>query len=572
MEINQESQTIKPNKLDQLSQEDFSKLFELNENESKWVVKLKRLSVETICKYISFDEGIESNSDSENIYSEEDEMLIAKILDIDEDEMLDIDEDELDDIPDLEMNQMETKMDIDNDSEYETKTLESEKSSPEMANQIENRPNFDYQTPESEKSSPEMKNQIQNRPNFDYQTPNDYETPKAGTSKTVSRTPKSLIAFHMDEISTLNAESRTPNVKTPKIQIKTPELSRTPKQSPEIESGPVESECQTPKPGPSRIVVTMDEIYTPKAETRTPKGRAKTPKNRTKTPNPKSRTPKAGTSTSNTETSTPNVGTKTPKNRTKTPKGTKTPKSQVKTPKNIPKIGTTTPKAGTRMPKVYTPIPDLPPTTSAEINLFEFNTKCLICMKNFSTRSDLQTHVNNAHISGKYRCEACEKTFTSVNRYQKHGCTKKSSKPFHCSNCGRGFNNILSLKWHLNLVHKSNLFECQKCFDKYIFFEDYAEHYKQCFGSAQLKIQLIKLSNEELLKYNVSAVKVKDSNYSCKKCSKNFKHLKNLNQHTKKCKKSPKRTPKRSPKESKNGIVYECHDCDKVECSNSRNH
>ena len=71
---------------------------------------------------------------------------------------------------------------------------------------------------------------------------------------------------------------------------------------------------------------------------------------------------------------------------------------------------------------------------------YKLTLNCDICGKNLWTRSDLQKHRQNVHLSTKrYRCSICDKEFKSKYYMEIHLRVHSGVKPFSCSVCGKTF-------------------------------------------------------------------------------------------------------------------------------------
>ncbi|CAG0887428.1 unnamed protein product [Cyprideis torosa] len=81
--------------------------------------------------------------------------------------------------------------------------------------------------------------------------------------------------------------------------------------------------------------------------------------------------------------------------------------------------------------------------------------KCLICDKEYSTKSSFRKHQESAHEGGgRFVCATCGKNFVTNQRLRVHERTHSAQKPHVCETCGAGFANPLTLKSHVAREHE----------------------------------------------------------------------------------------------------------------------
>ena len=94
---------------------------------------------------------------------------------------------------------------------------------------------------------------------------------------------------------------------------------------------------------------------------------------------------------------------------------------------------------------------------------------CMICMKNFSSRTSCLNHWKSVHSGlSPFKCEICEKNFTRKDTYQCHMQSHENLKEFMCSECGKRFNRKRVRDYHERSHLKDYKKICKFCGKKFL--------------------------------------------------------------------------------------------------------
>ena len=91
---------------------------------------------------------------------------------------------------------------------------------------------------------------------------------------------------------------------------------------------------------------------------------------------------------------------------------------------------------------------------------------CETCGKMFANDIQLQEHIENVHMNGKYKCDTCDKTFSRIKQLKEHGANVHGLK-LNCELCGKSFNRADGLREHIAIVHEGITFKCEFCDKSY---------------------------------------------------------------------------------------------------------
>lgn len=93
----------------------------------------------------------------------------------------------------------------------------------------------------------------------------------------------------------------------------------------------------------------------------------------------------------------------------------------------------------------------------------EKNYHCTICMKSYSQRSNLNTHINLKHTNNtRFECNICQKRFSRKCDFIKHKEIHKEKCLFACRKCNTSFRTKEYLQRHLN-THDKKKYNCAFC-------------------------------------------------------------------------------------------------------------
>ncbi|XP_053699090.1 zinc finger and SCAN domain-containing protein 12-like [Sabethes cyaneus] len=89
--------------------------------------------------------------------------------------------------------------------------------------------------------------------------------------------------------------------------------------------------------------------------------------------------------------------------------------------------------------------------------------ECTQCAKFFSTKTNLNRHLQ-AHDGNKpYVCHLCQKGFTQNGSLKQHLLIHQNIRPFVCNVCGQGFSQQKSLTFHMRRHTNEKPFVCPHC-------------------------------------------------------------------------------------------------------------
>ena len=101
--------------------------------------------------------------------------------------------------------------------------------------------------------------------------------------------------------------------------------------------------------------------------------------------------------------------------------------------------------------------------------------KCLICLRDFSSVSNLNSHIRSIHEGKKpekpfsyvnkvFRCGLCPKRYGRKEHLQRHMLIHEGKKLFQCDLCERSFSTKMTLKVHRRIVHEGiKPYHCDQC-------------------------------------------------------------------------------------------------------------
>ncbi|XP_065217233.1 zinc finger and BTB domain-containing protein 41-like [Planococcus citri] len=109
-----------------------------------------------------------------------------------------------------------------------------------------------------------------------------------------------------------------------------------------------------------------------------------------------------------------------------------------------------------RKPKIF--------STDSNINMIDgSDSRCDICLRNYSSKNSLKKHIRAIHDGQKpYKCPECDKSFSAKCNLKTHVIIHSSEKPFQCSSCDECFRDPSSKRRH-ELSHGEARFFCAVC-------------------------------------------------------------------------------------------------------------
>ena len=211
---------------------------------------------------------------------------------------------------------------------------------------------------------------------------------------------------------------------------------------------------------------------------------------------------------------------------------------------------------------------------------------CNICLRYFSSKQKRDNHIENIHSQKKrYSCKVCAKIILSKDGLVSHMKTHTCSSHHQCPDCKKVFNHKSNLSRHLKSTghSKSDKHEtvekCSECDFTTNRVDNLYRHERNIHGLYNKKLDAIsktlekkgevkcskcpkkftdtKLAKEHFLQESCDPIKCKDcgkefmkradlklhirdvhtkNNFPCPTCDKEFKQIRNMNRHYKKCK------------------------------------
>ena len=163
--------------------------------------------------------------------------------------------------------------------------------------------------------------------------------------------------------------------------------------------------------------------------------------------------------------------------------------------------------------------------------------QCLICLKNFSSRSSWKYHLKYVHSGLQpFKCEVCEKHFNRKESYQCHMQSHKNRKEFMCSECGKRFN-LKRVRDAHEKTHDKEMYKkaCSFCGKKFMNNQQVRKHEKIHTGEKSFECdQCGRRFRERHQLVTHLRVHTGERPYQCGECGEWFKHYSTRNNH--KCK------------------------------------
>lgn len=149
--------------------------------------------------------------------------------------------------------------------------------------------------------------------------------------------------------------------------------------------------------------------------------------------------------------------------------------------------------------------------------------KCQECEKDFSTKTNLRTHVKRIHQksdNSEFVCKDCHKKFASKAGLDVHIEAMHQEKLFKCDKCYKMFGSSKLLKQHQNAVHVFKSEKCLECGVKFKLKGNLIKHIETIHGTNRFECDQCDSTfniKENLTKHKLSVHEGK-KNWFCKAC------------------------------------------------------
>lgn len=88
---------------------------------------------------------------------------------------------------------------------------------------------------------------------------------------------------------------------------------------------------------------------------------------------------------------------------------------------------------------------------------------CQKCNRDFSTKTNLNRHMQSHEGNKPFSCTECRKSFTQKSTLKQHMYTHTGERPYVCEVCNRGFTQCKSLIFHMRRHTGEKPFHCEYC-------------------------------------------------------------------------------------------------------------
>jgi len=162
--------------------------------------------------------------------------------------------------------------------------------------------------------------------------------------------------------------------------------------------------------------------------------------------------------------------------------------------------------------------------------------KCDECDKDFSTKSNLRTHMKSHESSETHKCNQCGKILKRYRSLQTHILNSHSEKRLKCDDCERMFATIAFLNQHKRRVHVLKLVKCDQCNFQCKTNSQLKPHINQVHNGVLSKCDLCDFQGHKSnLKIHKESVHEKKKNWFCKTCTFSTYHKRSFIEHTSFC-------------------------------------
>ncbi|XP_065083428.1 zinc finger protein 543-like [Ochlerotatus camptorhynchus] len=89
--------------------------------------------------------------------------------------------------------------------------------------------------------------------------------------------------------------------------------------------------------------------------------------------------------------------------------------------------------------------------------------ECVECVKSFSTKTNLNRHLQTHNGNKPFACPLCQKGFTQSGSLKQHLLIHQNLRPYVCTICGQGFTQQKTLTFHMRRHTNEKPFVCPHC-------------------------------------------------------------------------------------------------------------
>ncbi|XP_013786840.1 zinc finger protein 366-like [Limulus polyphemus] len=102
--------------------------------------------------------------------------------------------------------------------------------------------------------------------------------------------------------------------------------------------------------------------------------------------------------------------------------------------------------------------------------------KCSLCLKLYTAKHNLVTHMLDHAGVRRFTCEICNKSFKQQSHLNAHHLIHSDRRPHECPTCQRRFCQVSHLKRHMLIHQRENFHKCHLCERRFAFPSELKEH------------------------------------------------------------------------------------------------